>query len=263
MNPHPWPLSRPGRGEKSPDPGRFAETPPSPQSGEGPRVRLRRAYRPSLESPHGPSPPPHRQRQRAPARLDQRRRAGAPPGVGRDRRRLAGARLRGAASAEAVFAEHFLEHLAVDDALGFLLEVHRVLVRRRLGAPLDPQPRLGLADPLPAGGGAGGEAGGGARHQPRLPGVAPPVPLEPRDPGGGARRHRLRRGPLVPAGESELPLFRGLERHDTYGDTDDLPHILIAEARKGCHREPERAGRTLRKAVQHGFRTRMDSDSGD
>src|ERR1700709_1052229 len=32
------------------------------------------------------------------------------------------------ASAEALFAEHFLEHLAVADALGFLLEVHRVLL---------------------------------------------------------------------------------------------------------------------------------------
>ena len=32
------------------------------------------------------------------------------------------------AAAEAVFSEHFLEHLAVDDALRFLLEAHRVLM---------------------------------------------------------------------------------------------------------------------------------------
>ncbi|HYX25847.1 MAG TPA: methyltransferase domain-containing protein, partial [Thermoanaerobaculia bacterium] len=32
------------------------------------------------------------------------------------------------ADAEAVFSEHFLEHLAVDDALRFLLEAHRVLM---------------------------------------------------------------------------------------------------------------------------------------
>src|SRR4051812_602756 len=32
------------------------------------------------------------------------------------------------AAAEAVFSEHFLEHLAIDDALRFLLEAHRVLM---------------------------------------------------------------------------------------------------------------------------------------
>jgi hypothetical protein len=56
-------------------------------------------------------------------------------------------------------------------------------------------------------------------------------------------------------GESELPLFRGLERHDTYGDSDDLPHILIAEARKGDPR-PERLA-ALRGAIQEGFLDHM------
>ena len=52
-------------------------------------------------------------------------------------------------------------------------------------------------------------------------------------------------------GESELPLFRGLEVHDTYGDTEGLPHILLAEARK-AEPQPERL-RALREAVQAEF----------
>ncbi|NJN00855.1 MAG: hypothetical protein HC793_04670 [Aquincola sp.] len=33
-------------------------------------------------------------------------------------------------------------------------------------------------------------------------------------------------------GESARPVFQGLERHETYGDTPELPHVLIAEAVK-------------------------------
>ena len=36
-----------------------------------------------------------------------------------------------------------------------------------------------------------------------------------------------------PHGESDLEVFRGLERHDRCPDTPDLPHVLIVEARKG------------------------------
>ena len=34
-------------------------------------------------------------------------------------------------------------------------------------------------------------------------------------------------------GESAREVFRGLERHDTYEDRPDLPHVLIVEAEKG------------------------------
>ena len=33
-------------------------------------------------------------------------------------------------------------------------------------------------------------------------------------------------------GESTLPFFRGLERHETYEDTPECPHVLIVEAKK-------------------------------
>ncbi len=28
-------------------------------------------------------------------------------------------------------------------------------------------------------------------------------------------------------------MLRGIERHEIYPDTDDLPHVLVVEARKG------------------------------
>src|SRR6185295_5826260 len=40
-------------------------------------------------------------------------------------------------------------------------------------------------------------------------------------------------------GESEWPTFRNLERHETYDDETDLPHVLVVEARKGPP-QPER-----------------------
>ena len=122
--------------------------------------------------------------------------------------------------------------------------------------PVDAQPRLGLAHPLPAGRGGGGEARGGAGDQPRLPGAGATsscgigeILAEALAACGFEEIRWCRRG------ESEIPLFRDLERHDTYGDTDELPHILIAEARKGVPR-PERL-EELRAAVQREFLDHM------
>jgi predicted SAM-dependent methyltransferase len=157
----------------------------------------------------------------------------------------------GFAGAEAVFSEHFLEHLAIDDALSFLLEVHRVLAAGawlRLTTPnLDwvwlTHYRLdGEADGKRAAALALNRAFRGWRHQflwnrEMLAEALAACGFE-------AVRWPSR-------GESELPLFRGLEMHDTYGDAGALPHILIAEARKGEPR-PERL-RELRDAVQRDF----------
>lgn len=141
--------------------------------------------------------------------------------------------------AEAVFAEHFLEHLAVGDALAFLAEVHRVLAPGgwlRLSTPnLDwvwlTHYRL--------------DAQAGDK-----PAMA--VKLNRAFHGWG-HRFVWNREMLVEAlagcgfeevrwcryGESELAFFAGLERHETYDDSPDLPHVIIAEARKGEPR-PER-----------------------
>lgn len=154
-------------------------------------------------------------------------------------------------NAEAVFAEHFLEHLAVEDALSFLRESHRVLRDDgwlRLSTPnLDwvwlthyevsaeaPSKRL-MAMRLNR-----------AFH-------------------GWGHRFVWNREMLTEAltacgfdairwcryGESELPVFQGLERHETYGDSPDMPHVLIVEARKAAP-QPERL-EALKKLLTEEF----------
>jgi len=159
------------------------------------------------------------------------------------------------ADAEAVFSEHFLEHLALDDALRFLLEAHRVLMAGgwvRLTTPnLDwvwlTHYRL--------------EGEGAERREAAL--------AINRAFRGWRHQFLWNREMLAEAlaacgfeavrwcrrGESELPFFRDLERHDTYGDSEEMPHILIVEARKGEPR-PDRL-RELRAAVQAGFLDHM------
>jgi hypothetical protein len=56
-------------------------------------------------------------------------------------------------------------------------------------------------------------------------------------------------------GESDLPLFRGIERHETYADAPGLAHVLIVEARKGPA-QPERLG-ALREIVHRDFLVHM------
>lgn len=136
-------------------------------------------------------------------------------------------------NAEAVYAEHFLEHLRVDQAVDFLVECHRCLA---------PGGRLRLSTPnlewvL-------------ATHYHR---EAPPearrrdAVITNRAFHGWRHRFLWNRDLLAAAleaagfvdlswcrfGESEHADFRGIERHDTYGDSDDLPHVLIVEAVRG------------------------------
>jgi len=133
---------------------------------------------------------------------------------------------------EAIFAEHFLEHLRLDKAIDFLVEAHRVLnlgAWMRLSTPnLDwvwltqydlhaqPDAKIDFALRLNRGFRAWG-------HQ------------------FVWNREFLERA-LLAAGFAELtwcgygdsprPHLRGLERHETYGDSPEMPHVLIVEARK-------------------------------
>lgn len=159
------------------------------------------------------------------------------------------------AEAEAVFSEHFLEHLAVDDALRFLLEVYRVLAEGgwvRLTTPnldwvwsthyrLGGEPAEKREAAL-----AINRAFRGWRHQFLW---NREMLAEALAACGFEAVRWCRRG------ESELPVFQDLERHDTYGDSEEMPHILIVEARKGEPR-PDRL-RELRAAVQAGFLDHM------
>ncbi|HEV2854117.1 MAG TPA: hypothetical protein VHC97_15090 [Thermoanaerobaculia bacterium] len=152
---------------------------------------------------------------------------------------------------EAIFAEHFLEHLRVDQAIGFLVEAHRVLdpgAWMRLSTPnldwvwatqydlhAEPGAKVDFALRLNRGFHGWG-------HQFLW------------------NRDFLERA-LLAAGFDELTwctygssprsLFSGLERHETYGDSPETPHVLIVEARKATPR-PE-ALAELRRLVQAAF----------
>lgn len=151
----------------------------------------------------------------------------------------------------AVFAEHFLEHLTIHDALAFLLEVHRALADEgwfRLSTP-----NLDWV---------------WATHYRR-----DAAPEEKRDMALVANRafrawgHQFLWNPemldeaLVACGfvdlracrygESEHRELRGLERHETYTDEPTLPHVIIREARKG-KAQPDRLA-ALRRHINERF----------
>jgi predicted SAM-dependent methyltransferase len=152
---------------------------------------------------------------------------------------------------EAVFAEHFLEHLGLAEAIGFIAESYRVMAPGgwiRLSTPnLDwvwsTHYRLSLAAPEKrAAALALNRAFHGWRHQFLW------------------NREMLEETLLACGftgvrwclwGESDLPLFRGIERHETYPDEPHLPHVLIVEAQKGDP-QPERFQK-LRTQVEQDF----------
>lgn len=150
--------------------------------------------------------------------------------------------------AEAIYAEHFLEHLAIDQALAFLLESHRALRdggRIRLSTPnlewvLATHYSLEAEEVLRA------------RMSLRLN----------RAFYGWEHRFLWNKSLLGrtlracgftdlhwPAyGESKHDILRGLERHETNLDTADLPHVLIVEGQKGEQSPGALAG--LRRLIQ-------------
>ena len=153
--------------------------------------------------------------------------------------------------AEAVFAEHFLEHLGLADAVGFLLEAHRALKEGgvlRLSTPnldwvwqthyrldLDLSGKREAAVRL-------NRAFHGWRHQFLWNRELLQEALE----SCGLTEVRFCR-----YGESDVSFLRGIERHETYGDDPALPHVLIAEATRG-EPQPERLA-ALRATLERDF----------
>ena len=158
-------------------------------------------------------------------------------------------------NAEAVYAEHFLEHLPILAVLEFFQESHRVLGddgALRLSTPnLDwvwlTHYRLeAVADEKVAMAVNINRAFHGWEHQflwnKELLGRA----LE----ACGFTDLSWQR-----YGQSERAVFRGLERHETYDDSEELPHVLIVEASKGRPRANKLSA--LRKQIQRDFLNHM------
>jgi predicted SAM-dependent methyltransferase len=151
---------------------------------------------------------------------------------------------------EAIFAEHFLEHLRLDKAIDFLAEAHRVLnpgAWMRLSTPNLEWVWLTQYD---------------LRAEPDAK-VDFALRLNRGFHGWGHQflwnRDLLERALLATGfaeltwcgyGSSPRPLFHGLERHETYDDSPEMPHVLIVEARKAAP-QPEALAelRQLTKAV--------------
>lgn len=152
---------------------------------------------------------------------------------------------------EAVYAEHFLEHLAPDKALDFLCEVHRALApdgRLRLSTPnldwvwrshyrmdVTTERKRDMAFMI-------NRAFHGWEHKFLWNREILELTLST----VGYREitwHRY--------GESDSPVFQGIERHETYEEEAGYPHVIIAEAGKGT--ADPRALRALRDRFEREF----------
>lgn len=155
---------------------------------------------------------------------------------------------------ERVYSEHFLEHLDVEAAIAFLVECNEKLVSDgwlRLSTPNLDWVWTYVYSP---------EAGGDRL----LRGIH-----ANRSFYGWRHRFLWNRELLEAAlhaagfaeirwceyGVSELPEFRGRERHETYPDHEGCPHVLIVEARRGAHDPGELAA--LRRTLQSEFHDHM------
>jgi predicted SAM-dependent methyltransferase len=158
------------------------------------------------------------------------------------------------ADVAAVYAEHFLEHLSLDDGLRFLAECRRVL--RPDGILRLSTPNL---DWVLASHYRGADAGDdearedcirlnrafhGWGHQFLYNRAMLAAALA----GAGFSRTALLR-----YGESTHPELAGLERHETWEDTPQLPHVLVVEAEGVSRPEP------LDAQLLHDFRVAIES----
>ncbi len=152
----------------------------------------------------------------------------------------------------AIYAEHFLEHLALEEGLGFLRACRRALARSgilRLSTPnLDwvwiTNYRMGQAarDEAIRDCFQLNRAFHGWGHQFLYNRAALEAVLK----AAGFASVVFQR-----YGHSDLPELTGIERHETWSDTPEIPHVLIAEASGRAVEEPlpEEMLREFREAI--------------
>lgn len=155
-------------------------------------------------------------------------------------------------NAEAVYAEHFIEHLEIGDALGFLSEAWKSLRPGgwlRLSTPnlewvmtthydvhAEPEAKREMALRANRAFHAWGHRF--LWNRDLLEEALAATGFEP------VRWCRY--------GESELELFQGIERHETFIDVPELPHVIIAEASRGSEPDRDRLA-ALRELVEEEF----------
>lgn len=133
----------------------------------------------------------------------------------------------------AIYAEHFLEHLDVEDGLACLSECRRVLAPNGVLRISTPNLDWVLATHYRHG------------QWPAEEDAVSDCFMMNRAFHGWGHRFLYNRQALVAAlrsagfadvsmhryGESDVPELRGLERHEKSGDSPELPHVLIAQAK--------------------------------
>ncbi len=157
------------------------------------------------------------------------------------------------ADVASIYAEHFLEHLGLEDGLALLAECRRVLRPDgilRLSTPnLDWVLLTHYRGPQQANDADAWQdcmrlnrAFHGWGHQ---------FLYNRAMLASALRSAGFARATFCRYGESDTPELKGLERHETWEDTPELPHVLIAEASGMAKPEniPENLLREFREAI--------------
>ena len=156
---------------------------------------------------------------------------------------------------EAIYAEHFLEHLPLDAAVDFLLECHRVLAPGRWLRLSTPNLDWVWATHYPPGLSAEAKARQSLIANRAFHGWRHRFLWNREILGRALAACGFEEVRWCRYGESGQPVLAGLERHETYEDSDELPHVVIAEARKG---EPApQALAALRQEMDREFLSMM------
>ena len=156
------------------------------------------------------------------------------------------------ADVECVYAEHFLEHLGLEDGLAFLAECRRVLRPGgilRLSTPnLDWVLLTHYRGPQIADDEAREDA---FRLNRAFHGWGHQFLYNRATLASALKAAGFAHATFCRYGESDVAALKGLERHETWVDTPELPHVLIVEGSGEAKAEkiPENLLREFREAI--------------